>query len=148
MDLVTCFHPTMVLAQPFSIFSVLSGVQCFHPTMVLAQPSRSPGNTPGPGRVSIPLWFSLNSASEYVLIWQEAVSIPLWFSLNGQYTNTIINFHTFPSHYGSRSTFGYLLQLLINLFMFPSHYGSRSTQPRHKQPTSCLVSIPLWFSLN
>ncbi len=59
-ELMYGFHPTMVLAQLCTLYTLNTITSSFHPTMVLAQPFIV-GAPARPLIVSIPLWFSLNS---------------------------------------------------------------------------------------
>gem|GEM_PF-5822555 len=121
-------------------------------------------------KVSIPLWFSLNSVP-YWPRQKSLVSIPLWFSLNeGSRQEGILQISRFhptmvlAQHGNIVSLFqcngGFhptmvLAQLVKynedeeTVTVFPSHYGSRSTRSgkRSMIMMKC-VSIPLWFSLN
>ena len=99
--------------------------------------------------VSIPLWFSRNSAGRGHRKIERRVSIPLWFSRNVtqkiQLNSATKSFHT-TMVLTQRSGNTHMLPMLVS---FPYHYGSHATLFKGRGGESQLVvSIPLWFSRN
>ena len=125
-------------------------VDRFHPTMVLAQQTGRTVIGLHVAVVSIPLWFSLNSAPRRLrrrtgcfhptLVLAQLVHEEEFFDTDGKFPSHIGSRSTvngsveliagpkFPSHIGSRST--ETLFIAQDKLMFPSHIGSRSTTGR------------------
>ena len=119
--------------------------------------------------VSIPHWFSLNSTiyskhQNHPLRFHPTLVLAQLTSLTGYRS-----INRFPSHIGSRSTKGRVVEVRqeyhvsiphwfslnvnygiihLHIYLFPSHIGSRSTMAVRYFFCWCLVSIPHWFSLN
>jgi len=115
-------------ATPVSLKPSAFDTKRFHTTMVLTQHSEWESEGNRCRSVSIPLWFSRNSAkTQYSTFSKLTVSIPLWFSRNSAMIRRYKNYEQIVS---------------IPLWF------SRNLLTRNNPRRPSRVSIPLWFSRN
>jgi len=127
--------------------SAEGGNTCFHPTMVLAQPDGS--STATPQNTTFPSHYGSRSTDDRT----RNHVLQAWFPSHYGSRSTIPLFKEspedvlFPSHYGSRSTIMQLHLATVYTVSIPLWFSLNA----HTSPSTAAtgrVSIPLWFSLN
>jgi len=145
---VSCFHPTLVLAQPAPENCKNDGIGRFHPTLVLAQPSyvylfrlsgKFPSHIGSRSTVNSTCWHMAGNVSFHPTLVLAQPTFSTAFRL------LRLRFHPTLVLAQPRSS----SVISCHSLPFPSHIGSRSTwRSASLRQVMFKVSIPHWFSLN